>query len=153
MFSLVTLHIWLGLFHHNVCPFTETFISMRLSKTQFCLRTLRNSVLWYDNIMIMFILRAEDSFAARILSLSARAKWGAIMIRVANEYFAWKNEHYYYYYSFPGLRTVTVCRILRIFEWQVARGSITFDLSERTDKSITFSHWELSITAKVSEHE
>ena len=30
------------------------------------------------NITIMFILRAEDSFAARILPLSARAKQGSI---------------------------------------------------------------------------
>ena len=44
----------------------------------------------YGNITIMFILRAEDSFAARILSLSARAKRGTIMIRVANESFALK---------------------------------------------------------------
>ena len=38
----------------------------------------------------MFIFEGEDSFAARILSLSARAKRGTIMIRVANESFARK---------------------------------------------------------------
>ena len=64
----------------------EFIISFIIAKDYFSFPAFTSA----NNITIMFILRGEDSFAARILSLSARAKRGTIMIRVANESFALK---------------------------------------------------------------